>query len=219
MGMRHRSIGLRVGLLIAVPALSLVTLYGFVASLTLSNALTQSRSNSVRSNLGNPIGVFQLEVAAERGLAVLSLATPTSQPIASQLGMQEAATSRSLAQLQAAFSSPAVKAGASSAEQAAMRTVLAQGAELNRIRTAVAAHAIGMRTALADYDSIIWSGYVVLDRVLNTQVSVQQVTQAIDLVNLDRARQMTLAESDLLAGDIAMRRFSGAVTKLSMSAR
>jgi signal transduction histidine kinase len=208
--MRHRSIGLRVGLLIAVPALSLVLLYAFVANLTLSNALTQARSNSVRNDVGNPIGVFQLEVAAERGLAVLSLATPRSQPIVSQLGMQEAATSRSLAQLQAAFSSPAVTAGASSAEQAAMRTLLAQGAQLNRIRTAVATHAIGMRTALADYDSIIWSGYVVLDRVLYTEVSVQQVTQAIDLVNLDRARQMTLAESDLLAGDIAMHRFSGA---------
>src|SRR5215469_11410242 len=210
MGMRHRSIGLRVGLLIAVPAFSLVVLYAFVASLTLSNALTQTHSTAVRNDVGNPIGIFQLEVAAERGLAVLSLATPRSQPIASQLGMQEAATSRSLAQLQQAFSSPAVTASASSAEQTAMRTVLAQGAELNRIRTAVAAHAIGLRTAIADYDSIIWSGYVVLDRVLYSEVSVQQVTQAIDLVNLDRARQMTLAESDLLAGDIAMRRFSGA---------
>lgn len=208
MGMRHRSIGLRVGLLIAVPALSLVALYAFVTSLTLSAALTQTRSTSVRTQVGNPIAIFQLQVAAERGLAVLSLAIPRSQQVTGELGIQEAATSRSLAQLQAAFSSPAVTARASDAELAAMRIVIGQGAELNRIRVAVAARAIGMRTALADYDSIIQSAYVVLDRVLYAQASVQQVTQAIDLVNLDRARQTTLAAGDLLAGDMAMRRFT-----------
>jgi signal transduction histidine kinase len=205
--MRHRSIGLRVGLLIAVPALSLVVLYAFVASLTLNAALTQTRSTSVRTEVGNPIAIFQLEVAAERGLAVLSLATPGSQQVTSELGIQEAATSKALAQLQAAFSSPAVTARASGAELASMRVVVGQGAELNRIRIAVAAHAIGMRTALGDYDSIIQSAYVVLDRVLYAEASVQQVTQAIDLVNLDRARQLTIAEGDLLAGDMAMHLF------------
>jgi len=218
--MRHRSIGLRVGLLIAVPALSLVVLYAFVASLTLSNALTQTRSTAVRNDLGNPIGIFQLEVAAERGLAVLSLATPRSQQIASELRNQEAATSKSLAQLRAAFSSPAVTAGASSGELAAMRTVVSQGAELSRIRSAVAAGTIGMRTALADYDSIIQSAYVVLDRVFYNEASVQQVTQAIDLVNLDRARQLTLAEGDLLAGDMATGKFPAAdrITIASLAA-
>src|SRR5215475_7278142 len=85
MGMRHRSIGLRVGLLIAVPALSLVLLYAFAASLTLSKALTQTRSNSVRNDVGNPVAFFQLQVAAERGVAVLSLAAPGSQQVAREL--------------------------------------------------------------------------------------------------------------------------------------
>ena len=220
MGMRHRSIGLRVGLLIAVPALSLVLLYAFVASLTLSNALTQTRSNSVRNDVGNPVAFFQLQVAAERGVAVLSLAAPGSQQVARELRSQETATNKSLAQLQAAFSSPAVTASASSAELAAMRTVVRQGAELNRIRSAVAAHSIAMRTALADYDSVLESGYVVLDRVFYGEANVQQVTQAIALVNLDRARQTTLAEGDLLAGDMAMGRFSPAdrMTIVSLAA-
>jgi signal transduction histidine kinase len=210
MGMRHRSIGLRVGLLIAVPALSIVLLYAFVASLTLSNALTQRRATSVRTDVGNPIAFFQLEVAAERGLAVLSLATPGSQQIDSELGIQEAATSKSLAQLQAAFSSPAVTSSASSGELAAIHSVLRQAAGLNGIRSAVGARTIGMRTALTDYDSIIESGYLVLDRVFYAEANVQQVTQAIDLVNLDRARQLTLAEGDLLAGDMATRTFTPA---------
>src|SRR5215472_5253534 len=173
MGMRHRSIGIRVGLLIAVPALSLVLLYAFVVSLTLSNALAQSRSTTVRNDVGNPIAIFQLEVAGERGLAVLTLAVPRSQQIASQLSTQEAATTKSLSQLQAAFKSPTVTAGATSAELAAMHTVAGQGAELSRVRSAVAAHTIGMRTALADYDSIIASGYVVLDRVFYAEANAQ----------------------------------------------
>jgi len=42
MGMRHRSIGLRVGLLIAVPVVSLALVLIFVASITLSNGLTHA---------------------------------------------------------------------------------------------------------------------------------------------------------------------------------
>jgi len=208
--MRHRSIGLRVGILIAVPLLLLLVAYGFAASLTLSNALQQTRATALRTQVGNPVSVFQLEVAAERGLAILNLATPSSPQLAGQLGTQEVATSRSLAQLRSALSAPAATASASSAELTAVRALLAQGAELNLVRSAVAADAIDMRAALSDYDSIIQSGYSVLDHLIDSQANVEQVTQATDLVNLDRAREATLAESDLLAGDMAMREFPDA---------
>jgi signal transduction histidine kinase len=207
MRMRHRSIGLRVGILIAVPLLCLMLVYAFAASLTLSNALRQTQATSLRNQVANPVSVFQLYVAAERGVALLSLATPSSPQIAGRLSTQEAATSRSLAQLESALSSPAATANASSAELTAMRTLLAQGAELSLVRSAVAAHAIDMRAALSDYDSIIQAGYAVLDHLIDSEASVQQVTQAMDLVNLDRARQATLAEGDLLAGDMAMGKF------------
>ena len=42
MGLRHRSIRLRVGILIAVPVLCLLALYGFVASITLGSAISQA---------------------------------------------------------------------------------------------------------------------------------------------------------------------------------
>jgi signal transduction histidine kinase len=205
MRMRHRSIGLRVGILIAVPLLLLLVVFGFAASLTLSNALKQTQATALRNQVGNPVSIFQLEVAAERGLAILSLATPSSPQLAGRLGTQEVATSTALAQLRSALSSPAATENASSAELAAMRVLLAQGAELNLVRSAVGDDAINMRAALSDYDSIIQSGYAVLDQLIDSEISVQQVTQATDLVNLDRARQATLAEGDLLAGDMAMR--------------
>jgi signal transduction histidine kinase len=205
MRMRHRSIGLRVGILIAVPLLLLLVAYGFAASLTVSNALKQTRATALRNQVGNPVSIFQLEVAAERGLAILNLATPSSPQLAGQLGTQEVATSKALAQLRSALSSPAATENASSAELTAMRTLLAQGTELNLVRNAVSDDAIDMRAALSDYDSIIQSGYAVLDQLIDTEANVQQVTQATDLVNLDRARQATLAEGDLLAGDMAMR--------------
>ncbi len=205
MRMRHRSIGLRVGILIAVPLLLLLVVFGFAASLTLSNALRQTQATTLRNQVGNPVSVFQLEVAAERGLAVLSLATPSSPQIAGRLGTQEVATSKALAQLRSALEAPAATGNASTAELTAMRMLLAQGAELDLVRSAVGADAIDMRAALSDYDSIIQSGYAVLDHLIDSQASVQQVSQAMDLVNLDRARQATLAEGDLLAGDMAMR--------------
>ncbi|HEY7325517.1 MAG TPA: ATP-binding protein [Streptosporangiaceae bacterium] len=220
MGMRHTSIGLRVGILIAVPLLCLVALYAFAASLTLSNALTQTRATSVRARVVNPITVFQLEVAAERHLALLSLASPTSPEAAGALGMQESATSKSFQQLQAALGAPAVTDNASAGALAAMRTLDSQGTELNLIRSAVADNAIEMQTALADYNSIIQCGYAVADQLLAAQVNVPLVTESIDLINLDRARQAALSEADLLTADMSRRQFPSAdrLTIASLSA-
>lgn len=207
MGLRHRSIRLRVGILIALPVLCLVILYGFAASITLGNALTQTRATSVRKDLVDPVSAFQQQVALERGLAMLSLATPTDQQVETDLGLQEAATNKARATVLTALESPSVTSDASGAERSAFRAMARRTGELNTIRGAVAAHAISMRTALADYNSIIDSGNAVLDTASDALANVAIVTQSLDLLNLAKADQAAVAETDMLAGDIAQRRF------------
>ena len=75
MGLRHRSIRLRVGVLIVVPVLCLIGLYAFAASITLGNALNESHAKSLRDALLVPLGNFQQNLDNEQRLAVLSLAT------------------------------------------------------------------------------------------------------------------------------------------------
>jgi signal transduction histidine kinase len=88
--------------------------------------------------------------------------------------------------------------------------LLSAAKKLTYIRGVIADDAISMRTALADYDAIIDAGYPVIDEALDQLSSVSIVTQALDVLNLDRASQATQAEWDLLAGDIAQHNFPNA---------
>ena len=207
MGLRHRSIRLRVGILIVVPVLCLIALYGFAASITLGSALTQAHAKTVRNDLLTPVGNFQAALAAERHLAVLSLADPTSTHFASEVGMQENNTRKALDALQLAVTSAPVADNASVGEQRAIQNLMAEAHTLTAVRSNVAAGATSMSAALADYNRIINAGYTVLDEAIDSQSNVPVVTQALDVINLDRGLQAALAESDLLTGDMTQLKF------------
>jgi signal transduction histidine kinase len=210
MGLRHRSIRLRVGVLITVPVLCLLALYGFVVSITLSSAVTQKHATTLRNDIANPVIAFQQQVAQERAYALLSLADPTDTQVASELGVQESKTEHTLAALTAAVESPGVASLAAAPEQAAIRTLINASKKLGFIRGSISDDAISMRVALADYDAIINAGYPVIDEALAQLSGVQIVTQALDVMSLDRASQATQAEWDLLAGDLAQHKFPNA---------
>ncbi len=207
MGLRHRSIRLRVGILIVVPVLCLLALYGFVVAITLGNVLTQRRANTVRTEVTNPVGAFQVQLAAERHLALELIANPASTSAQSAFGVQEAKTTTALNALTLALQSGTVAANASSAEKQAINTLIADTRRLSYIRGDVTNTALGLPAVLADYDSIINAGYTVLDEAIDQETSVAWVTQALSISHLDRAGQAAQAEGDLLAADIAQGKF------------
>lgn len=207
MGLRHRSIRLRVGVLITVPVLCLLALYGFVASITLGSAVRQEHAKTLRNELADPVTAFQEQVARERALALLSLSNPTNTQVASELGVQEGATQHALTKLTAALQAPGVASLAAAPEQTAITNLLKASKNLGFIRGDISDDAITMRMALADYDAIIDAGYPVIQAAVNQLTSVPLVTQALAVVNLDRASQAATAEWDLLAGDVAQNKF------------
>ena len=207
MGLRHRSIRLRVAILIVVPVLCLIALYGFAASITLGSALSQARTKAVANDLLTPVGTFQTALAQERHLAILSLANPTSTQFASEVGMQENNTRKALDELKAAVQAPQVAGSESAGQRRAIQNMLSAAGKLTAIRSNVAAGALSMGAALADYNSIISAGYAVLDQATDAQTSAPIVTQALNVINLDRALQGALAESDLLTGDMTQLKF------------
>jgi signal transduction histidine kinase len=207
MGLRHRSIRLRVGILIVVPVLCLIALYGFAASITLGSALTQSQAKTVRNDLLTPVSSFQAALAQERHLAVLSLADPTSTQFASQVGMQENNTRKTLDALKAAVQASEVTGNETAGERRAIVDMLSAANSLTALRSNVAAGAISMSAAVEAYQAIINSGYTVLDAAIGAQSSVPVATQALNVINLARALQAALAESDLLTGDMTQLKF------------
>jgi signal transduction histidine kinase len=207
MGLRHRSIRLRVGILIVVPVLCLIGLYAFVASLTVGNARTEANSRTLKSQLLTPLGTFETQIYKERHIAVLVLATPNSTQLSSALGMQENSTRQALVALEQDLGSATVRADATAHEQAAIATLLHATGQLSAIRTDVGDSAIGMTTALADYSTIVGDANEVIKGILDQQSSVPIVTQALDIINLDEVAQTTLEESDLLDGEMARGQF------------
>jgi hypothetical protein len=201
MGLRHRSIRLRVGILIVVPVLCLIALYGFAASITLGNALTQAHAKSLRDELLQPLTTFQTQLDKERHLAVLSLASPGSTQMAYGLSLQETGTQQALSSLKQDLAAPKVVNAASPGERHLISVLDAATSSLSAIRTNVAASAISIPQTLTAYSTMIDDAYLVLDAAIDQQSNVPLATQALDVIGLNRVAQATLEESDLLAAD------------------
>jgi len=207
MGLRHRSIRLRVGVLIVVPVLCLIGLYAFAASITLGNALTESHAKSLRDALLTPLSNFQLKLDNEQRLAVLSLATPGSSGLSSQLSQAENDTRLALDALTQTVTSQSVRSAQQPREQQAIKTLLSDTKKLSVIRNNVDASAISIPQTIEDYGTITGQGYAVLEAAMFQQTDVPLVTQALQVINLDQVAQTALEESDLVVADIARSKF------------
>ena len=82
MGLRLRSIRTRIFLLVLLPVLSLIALYGFATFLTARGALNLGQASTIKSATGEPIGAFLTQIDAERPLAVVYLSAPTGANLA-----------------------------------------------------------------------------------------------------------------------------------------
>jgi signal transduction histidine kinase len=203
MGLRHRSIRLRVGVLVVVPILCLIGIYGFAASVTLGGALAQAHAITIRDQLLQPVTSFQEQLDKERMAAVLGLASP----MAAELGIQEGSTVNAQTHLLAALHSPQVTDNASAGERRAIASLTKAIGQLNYVRGTVNADGTTIAGALAAYDAIIDAGYPVLRQALDGESNVPVVTQALDIINLDRALEISTEESSLLSADLSAGKF------------
>ena len=76
MGLRLRSIRTRIFLLVLLPVLSLIALYGFATFLTARGALNLVQATTIKNATGEPIGAFLSQIDAERPLALVYLSAP-----------------------------------------------------------------------------------------------------------------------------------------------
>jgi hypothetical protein len=82
MGLRHKSIRLRVLLLILVPLLSLLGVYAYATTQTARQAIDLAHAGQVANVSVAPTSALITAVAAERSAAVLYLAVPTPAGLA-----------------------------------------------------------------------------------------------------------------------------------------
>jgi len=207
MGLRRRSIRLRIVLLVAIPILSLIGVYAFAATITATDAINLARSRTLKDTIGTPTGNLEAQVDIERLLAVAYLAAPVPSNLAA-LRAQEAKT----AVTQAAFAKAAAATigDASPGERQAIAGLLRAAAGLGKLRAEIASQSISRPQAVSAYSDLISDGYSVLNQAILEENNVTVVTQSLALVRLGRSEEMLLEEDALINGDAIARTFTQA---------
>jgi signal transduction histidine kinase len=209
MGLRLRSIRLRIFLLVLVPVLSLIALYAFATFITARGALTLSQASTIKSVTGQPTGAFLGQVDAERPLAIVYLSSPTGASLAT-LQVQQSKTSAAAAALQTALGSAGTMNNATAPEKQAIATLLKDIKDLPALRAQVRSQIISKSRALAEYNTMVADAYSVLDQAILEQTNATLVTQAQDFVRMGRSEDLMLQESAIISGDLAARSFPAA---------
>jgi hypothetical protein len=131
MGSRGRSIRLRIYFLVAIPLITMLGLFAYVADTSVTNWLNQDRAPNLINDTAEPLTNFVNLVQAERRTAVVYL----SHPDAANLHAYRAAITTSETgqqELEAALNSPGTKGSATAAETA---SIVAMTASINSMTT------------------------------------------------------------------------------------
>jgi signal transduction histidine kinase len=209
MGLRHRSIRLRIFLLVAVPILSLIGLYVFAATITASDALNLARSRTLKDTIGTPTGNLEAQIDVERLTAVIYLAAPVPSNLAA-LRAQEAKTEQAQKAFTKAVGSAATTSSAVPAEKQAIAILVRDTAGLAALRTDIAALTISRPRVISAYAGINSAADDVLNHAILQESNVPLVTQSLALVRAGRAEELLLEEHALLVGDAIAHTFSQA---------
>jgi signal transduction histidine kinase len=208
MGLRRRSIRLRIFLLVAIPIVSLMGLYAFVAAITAFDAINLARSTTLKNTIGTPTGNLESAVDAERLVAVVYLAAPVPSNLAG-LQAQERKTEQAEAGFKAAAAAT-MNSSPSPQEKQAIAALLADSAGLTSLRAQIASLSISRPQAIAAYANVVNAADTVLNDTILQETNVSVVTQSLALVRAGRSEELLLEEDALVNGDTIAKTFSAA---------
>jgi hypothetical protein len=207
MGLRRRSIRLRIFLLVVIPILSLIGIYAFAATITASNAINLSRSRLVFNTISLPSGLMESALDSERVYAVVYLADPAPLDRAALLA-QEQKTDRSIAAFKAAANAAA---GSESApEKQAFTTMFAGLARLPALRSRIASQAISRQLVISAYGSLVSQDGILEDQIILQGANVRIVGVSLALNRTGNVVNLLLQEEAVLLGDSLTRSYSAA---------
>ncbi len=205
--LRRRSVRLRIVVLVLVPLVALIGLYGVVLSLTLGSLFSFQQGSRVGSEVTTPVSNVQIQVGAERALALQYLADPSHTRLAKLLGQEPRSDAAVRAYLTA---KAAAQRHAGAGELRAMRAWANDLAILHELRTTVVSLGLSRAAAAASYSVLVTGGNNVINQALYPLLDTPGVVQANDLVTLDESLQSVAEESDLFSADLTARSYPAA---------
>jgi signal transduction histidine kinase len=208
MRLRRTSIRVRVFLLVLIPLLALIGVYGFAVAGQLGTAVGLSNAGKVAGATITPTSKLLVALNGERSLAVGYLGTGSGSLMA-EYEAQAAVTDKALRVLEGISGSGPVTANASPLEKEAAASFLAAARTLPALRREVADRAVSPAAVIAGYSAIVSDGIQVIAQSLQeTYVSQSLAATSREEVNLYESEMLVLQENDVYTAAVLAGRVS-----------
>jgi hypothetical protein len=207
MGSRGRSIRLRIYFLVAIPLITMLGLFAYVAYSSITSWLNQDRAPNLINATSEPLTNFVNVLQAERGAAVVYL----SRPDAANLNVYRnaiTATKNGEVTLEAALNSAGTKDSTTAQETSALAKMTADLNSMTSLRAGVTARQLAPLSALEAYTNIIADQGAVLEDEANSITDVAGVEQGLGLISAVNTQEDVSEQQAVLAGALA----SGSLT-------
>ncbi len=206
MSLKRRSVLLRVSLLVLVPLVFLVGIFGYAITSSAAAALTLIRARTVINDLKQPVANLQHALTHERAQMIVYSTRPAPAAYTA-LQRQQAITDHSIASFLAAAGSPSVRRSTTPGTAKAMARFSAGLAGLPRLRDKIASQSINGQQAFTDYNDLIAASYQILEESIIAVGNSRQVLPAIAVIELAISNEYLQQESALLDGGFAAHAF------------
>jgi signal transduction histidine kinase len=202
MGSRGRSIRLRIYFLVAIPLITMLGLFGFVAYSSVNNWLNQDRAPNLINATSEPLTNFVNLLQAERRAAVVYLSAQNAASV-SAYHHAIAVTQQGEVQLEAALNSAGTKDSTTPDETAAITRMTTDLKGLIALRGAVQARKLAPLAALGAYTNVIAEQGAVLQAEASSITNVPAVEQGLALISGVNTQEDVSEEDAVLAGALA----------------
>jgi signal transduction histidine kinase len=202
MGSRSRSIRRRIYFLVAIPLITMLGLFAYVAYTSITNLQNLDRSPGLIEATSVPITRFVSLLQAERRAAVVYLSQPdTANANAYQASVR--ATKAGQVPLEAALNSPGTKSSANAQENAAITTWAGEVNGMAGLRAGVASAKLTSLDAFAAYAKIITDQDSVFEAQASSLTDTFASSQGLGLIASVNAREDLDEQDAVLASALA----------------
>jgi signal transduction histidine kinase len=208
MGSRGRSIRLRMYFLVAIPLITMLGLFGYVAYTSVNNFLNLDRAPSLIRATSIPITNFVSLLQAERRAAIVY----ESQPTAANLAAYQStitASKKGLTAFEGVVHSPATTQHATADETAALAKMVTDVTGMSGLRAEVIANKITPINTLLAYSEIIADQDNVFQAEAASMTDTLASSQGLGLISTINAREDISEQDAVLAGALAANSLTG----------
>jgi signal transduction histidine kinase len=201
-GRRGPSIRRPLYLLVAVPLLTVIGLYGFVLYTTVGDAINLDRAPALINATSVPAAQFNINIQNERKASMVYLAAPNPNNQAA-LTAAQGATTQAFPAFEAKMNGAATKNAATTAELAVIKQMLGSIQGLSQIRPAITARSIQPAEVFQAFSNILAEELNLFVKENASLTNAPAATGSLAIINSTESGEFMSQEDALVSASLA----------------